>query len=193
MLVKTKSEYELEVEALGYSLDKECVTKRFLIQLDNAKPGELEVTLFRVTYHSLMLGLDLTPLREEALKTLEPKTVEDVFDRATAGFEMNYDLAETILTKVESWKAQALSLTKPVAHPIIELIAIEAVRQNNMRPLFVLSQAGEALGKSGQYVGQVTKALEKKFELVKKHESVKKIPGKHYANFYELTSPLGGM
>ncbi|WP_157944064.1 bifunctional DNA primase/polymerase [Blastococcus atacamensis] len=180
--------YKDKLQALGYPLRTDTISKTYASQVRNASEGERNDRLYRSALEVIRCGADLEMLADAALDAgLPAYEVWRTIRSAEADLDFDYREETEILFRVERWLG-AHSHFKGKMLDLALCLAYEAVTCNTTRPQLSQSKACLDAGTDQPYAGRVLKLMETKHRAVRVHVPPgRQANGLSHCNNYELT------
>lgn len=182
--------YKEKLEALGYPLRIDTITKTYVSQMKNTREGVRNTLCHRYALEVYRCGGDLDAFEDAAIESgLEAGEVRATISQAKASIDFDYRPETEIYERVQGW----LEAHKHVFHGLMldvaQELAFEAIATNSTRPLLSQTRTAGNIGRSDRaYVGRVLKIMQDKHKALRFHPN----PGtwgngKTRCHNYELT------
>lgn len=180
--------YKDKLEALGYPLRRDTISKTYASQVRNAREGERNDRLYRSALEVIRCGANIELLADAALEAgLVPYEVWRTIQSAQADIDFDYREETEIYVRVQRW-LEAHAHFKGKMLDLALCLAFEAVTCNTTRPQLSQSRACLEAGTDQPYAGRVLKLMETKYRAVKVHVPLgRQENGLSHCNNYELT------
>lgn len=181
--------YKAKLDALGYPLRIDTITKTYVSQMRNTQEGARNTMCHRYALEMYRCGGDLDAFEEAAIQSgLDPREVRATISQARADIDFDYRPETEIYERTQGWLYAHAEVFKGVMLDIANELAFEAIVTNSSRPLVSQTRTAVNVGSDRPYVGRVIKIMQDRYKAVRIHpNSGTWGNGWTHCNNYELT------